>query len=142
LEGYGLIRWLVSRMRGQRRDASAAAVSSALESSASNPDFRLEQLEPRVLLSADLPLAAGMAKSLIDDDQTALATDGDAGVLRLQVESTAELQASLAPAPAVSWGAGWSQSADVSVGPSASTAAVDLPSTAPIAIDEQVRDAA
>jgi hypothetical protein len=128
-------------MHAQPTDAPAAAVHGAGKAhspSAHSPsDFKLEQLEPRLLLSADSPLVAVVAKSLLENEAGANGASGDANVQQLDAATSAEIaavrgsdcgDAQAAAAPTVAWGKGWTAAASedaVSVNDSAVVATVE-----------------
>ena len=104
-----------------------ARPSSSTSSSPSGPEFKLEQLEPRVLLSADNPLLAEAARLAAQGDDGSSAQI-DVLAQQLDAATSAEIAAaagadsggaSLVP-PIVAWGAGWGSDPDIGSPESAS----------------------
>lgn len=84
------------------------------------PDFKLEQLEPRVLLSADNPLLGEVARLATQGDNDSAAGQANAHIQQLDAATSAEISAAsgadfggAASAPSVSWGSGWQTQPEV-----------------------------
>jgi Ca2+-binding RTX toxin-like protein len=89
-----LLRWLKNRTHAGPSDVRSGDGISGDHKPSSPAKFRLEQLEPRVLLSGDTPLVAEVYRSLVDDKNDVGGAEYEATILQLDAATSAEIAAS------------------------------------------------
>ena len=110
-----MLSWLKNRLHSEPPEARASAVSSGEIKPQATGKFRLEALEPRVLLSGDTPFAE-VYRTLLSDEKDGANANTDAYIQQLDAETSAVIAAangsdfgnSASPSSVnVAWSDGW-----------------------------------
>ncbi|MFH1044601.1 MAG: LEPR-XLL domain-containing protein, partial [Pseudomonadota bacterium] len=144
-----MLRWLRNRLHAEPLDVRVGGGVSGEGKAHAHGKFRLEPLEPRVLLSGDTPLVSEVYRSLLEDEANGVSAAGNVNVEQIDAATSAQITAAgggdccgaqAETIPSVAWPESWQPTAAGESASSADPAAIDdlragLP--APEIADEQ-----